>query len=516
MAKITIAKYIRLSLEDAKYDSLSITNQHLLLDRHIDTLEFAPGTEVEIIEFVDNGYSGVNFERPAVQKLLDLVRESKIDCIIVKDFSRFGRNSIETGYFIEMVFPIFRTRFISISDGFDSNDYKEDTGGMQVAFKFLMHEYYSHDMSKKSKTAKYAKFRRGEYFSKKCLYGYRLNEARRWEIDEETADVVRFIFEQASELKAAPAIAKALFEKKIIPPGEYLKSKGKNHHDVSRSIGIWQNSSILRLLEDERYTGMYIMGKRAVTEIGGTRVRLKPESEWVKIPNHHPAIISKELYNKVQATALKFKCPKIKGTDFPLKSKIICGCCHHTMQRVRSVQRAFVCRYTRANEDAECFKHEVGEQVIEDLLFEIINKQAQVILNTDGLGDSENIPLNIEQQSEYEKRITLLREEKRLLYEKLVLGALSADEYKAEKSTIDAELSHLNRAYDSLKAETAVMVGTKSSDDEIRRLAESASGESKLSRAIVELLIDKVYVYPGNRVEIKWKVADFAANFKTD
>lgn len=161
MNKITIAKYIRLSLEDVKYDSLSIHSQQLLIDRHIDSLEFPSDTEVEVVEFVANGYSGVNFERPAVQKLLDLVRESKIDCIIVKDFSRFGRNSIETGYFIEMVFPIFRTRFISISDGFDSDDFKEDTGGMQVAFKFLMHEYYSHDMSKKSKSAKYAKFKRG-------------------------------------------------------------------------------------------------------------------------------------------------------------------------------------------------------------------------------------------------------------------------------------------------------------------------------------------------------------------
>ena len=167
MGKYIIAKYIRLSLEDAKYDSLSIHNQKLLLDRHIDSLDIE---DAEVLEFVDNGYSGVNFERPGVQELLNLVRESKIDCIIVKDFSRFGRNSIETGYFIEMVFPLFRTRFISVSDGFDSNDYKEDTGGMEVAFKFLMHEYYSHDMSKKSKSAKYAKMKRGEYQSSRCPY----------------------------------------------------------------------------------------------------------------------------------------------------------------------------------------------------------------------------------------------------------------------------------------------------------------------------------------------------------
>ena len=243
---------------------------------------------------------------------------------------------------------------------------------------------------------------------------------------------------------------------------------------------------------------------------------MKPESEWVKIPDHHPAIVSKELYEQVQAVILKFKCPKTQRPVFPLKSKVFCGCCRHAMQVAPRLKRAFVCRFTKVDEAAECFNLEIGEQELEDLLFGIISKQAQIILNTDSLGDSENIPLNIEQQSEYEKRITLLREEKRLLYEKLVLGTLAADEYKSEKSTIDAELSRLNRAYDSFKAETAVMVATKSSDDEILRLAESASGESKLSRAIMELLIEKVYVYPGNRVEIVWKVAGFAANMKED
>ena len=511
MAKITLAKYIRLSLEDAKYDSLSITNQRLLLDRHIDTLEFPSDTEVEVIEFVDNGYSGVNFERPAVQKLLDLVRESKIDCIIVKDFSRFGRNSIETGYFIEMVFPIFRTRFISISDGFDSDDFNEDTGGMQVAFKFLMHEYYSHDMSKKSKTAKYAKMRRGEYQSKTCPYGYRKGENGRMETDEEAADVIKLIFESALILRNAHDVAKLLYEKKIPTPAEYRKAHGNGMHNTSRSNGIWQRSTILRFLEDERYTGTYIIGKRAVMEIGSNKSRLKPESEWIKIPDHHPAIISKELYEQVQSVILKFKCPKTPRADYPLKSKVVCGCCRHAMQLATRLQRAFVCRHTMVDKAAECYKHEIGEHELEDLLFEIISKQAQVILNTDDLGNSAKIPLHVEQQSEYEKRIELFREEKRRLYENLILGSVTAEAYKAKKSTIDTELTRLNRAYDSLKAETAVMVASKTSDDEIRRLAESASNEGRLSKALVELLIEKVYVYPSNRVEIDWKIRSFVS-----
>ena len=179
MQKYVIALYIRLSIEDYKYDSLSIENQSLVLHEYAASMPEA--LNAEITEFIDNGYSGTNFERPQVQKLIELVRANQIDCIIVKDFSRFGRNSIETGYFIERVFPLFHTRFISISDDFDSSKFKGDTGGMDVAFKYLISEYYSRDMSIKTKSAKYAKMQRGEYQSKICPYGYRKSADGRME-----------------------------------------------------------------------------------------------------------------------------------------------------------------------------------------------------------------------------------------------------------------------------------------------------------------------------------------------
>lgn len=180
MQKYVIALYIRLSIEDYKYDSLSIENQSLVLHEYAASMPEA--LNAEIMEFIDNGYSGTNFERPQVQKLIELVRANQIDCIIVKDFSRFGRNSIETGYFIERVFPLFHTRFISISDDFDSSKFKGDTGGMDVAFKYLISEYYSRDMSIKTKSAKYAKMQRGEYQSKICPYGYRKAPMAEWSL----------------------------------------------------------------------------------------------------------------------------------------------------------------------------------------------------------------------------------------------------------------------------------------------------------------------------------------------
>jgi DNA invertase Pin-like site-specific DNA recombinase len=137
LGRYVIAKYIRLSIEDGKNESLSVESQRLILDKHIAELCIP---NAEILEFVDNGHSGTNFERPAVQELLELVRQGKINCIIVKDLSRFGRSMIETGYYIECVFPLFRIRFIAVLDHHDSAEHEGDTGGMDIAFKFLIHE----------------------------------------------------------------------------------------------------------------------------------------------------------------------------------------------------------------------------------------------------------------------------------------------------------------------------------------------------------------------------------------
>ena len=181
-----IAKYIRLSLDDKISDSVSIESQRLQLDKFIAELD-VPNAAVRVIEFVDNGYSGTNFERPAIAELLELARTGQVNCIAVKDFSRFGRNAIEVGYYIERAFPLYRTRFISVADSFDSAEHEGDTGGLEIAFKFLIHEQYSKDLSRKIKSAKHAKMLRGESVRKNCVYGYRLDKQRKMVVDEPAA-----------------------------------------------------------------------------------------------------------------------------------------------------------------------------------------------------------------------------------------------------------------------------------------------------------------------------------------
>ena len=250
-----------------------------------------------------------------------------------EDFSRFGRNSIETGYFIERVFPLFHTRFISISDDFDSSKFKGDTGGMDMAFKYLISEYYSRDMSIKTKSAKYAKMQRGEYQSKICPYGYRKSADGRMEPDPDAAAIVQLIFSLSAGGMNAAAITRELFRRNIPTPGQYKAAHGNHTHDISRCHGIWSTSTILRILEDERYTGVYVIGKRAVLEVGGTRSRLKDRESWYIIPNHHPAIVEKSVFDTVQASQLRFSQPNKKKRDYPLKGKAFCGCCGHALSR---------------------------------------------------------------------------------------------------------------------------------------------------------------------------------------
>jgi DNA invertase Pin-like site-specific DNA recombinase len=277
-----IAKYIRLSIEDSKSDSMSIENQRLLLDLHISSMGL---NGAKILEFVDNGHSGTNFERPAVQELLELARQGAVNCIVVKDFSRFGRNAIDTGYFIERVFPLLGLRFISVSDYFDSDEHKGDTGGLEVSFKFLMHEYYSRDLSKKIKSAKHEKMRRGEYIMKNCAFGYK-KVGKNLEIDEPDAETVRRIFALASEGMSIRKIAEALkFEK--------------------------QPADIRKILSDEQYIGTYVAGKTRTLEPGGASVKVD-ESEWYKLPDHHPAIIDKAVFEAVRGR-YKSKTPRKNG-----------------------------------------------------------------------------------------------------------------------------------------------------------------------------------------------------------
>jgi len=312
MNNYVIAKYIRLSLDDEASESQSIPHQRLLLNKHIDELEI-PNTEV--LEFVDNGYTGTNMERPGVQEMLDLVRSGKVNCITVKDFSRFSRNSMDSGYFIEQVFPLYQVRFISVSDRFDSDNYKNDTGGIDVAFKFLMHEYYSKDLSVKIKSARRIQMARGENIVANAIYGYRKNEKGKWEPDPEAADVVRHIFKLALEGYTTGQIRDKMFAERYSTPKEYFDAK--KGIKVAPTF-MWLTSMLNRMLKNEQYTGCYISGKRETTQVGRKECIMNDKFDWIIIHDSHPALVSKEDFARLQEM---LKRPKELAPNKPVPSK---------------------------------------------------------------------------------------------------------------------------------------------------------------------------------------------------
>lgn len=503
MADYTIALYIRLSVEDEKTESLSIPNQRLILREKAMSLPEWNGAE--ILEFIDNGHTGTNFERPAVQKLLELANLGKINCIMVKDLSRFGRNSIETGYFIEKVFPLYHIRFIAVSDNFDSAELNGDTGGVDMAFKYLINECYSRDMSMKSKSAKLARCKRGEYQSVVCPYGYQKGEDGRMKPDEETADNVRQIFQWAADGLSAGAIARKLSEMKILTPAEYKASKGKNYHDISRTNGVWCRSAVLRILEDERYTGMYIMGKKHSAEVGSYKMIRNDESEWIKIPDHHTPIISKELFEQAKAKIRKFSVNK-KPREYVLKGKVYCGCCDHALNRRNDI--LYACEYGRIAPDRECKDVSIRVEDLERTVFDTIRSQAQCFVDTDAdikvRAEKSALELN-----GYEQNLKLLQESKRELYEQYILGILDIDTYKSKKAELEIQLADMKHLCSVVadKAKTA----QEDYEESIKNaeIAASIDGADSLTKALVDKLVERVYVFPNNRIEIKYATRRF-------
>lgn len=511
MDKQILAKYIRLSLDDTQSDSMSIEHQRLILDKYILDSEL----DGPVQEFVDNGFTGTNFERPAVQELLELVQEGKVGAILVKDFSRFGRDAIETGYFIERVFPLYRVRFISVSDHFDSSDYNGDTGGMEVAFKLLMSEYYSKDLSRKISSAKRERARRGEAVTKNCAFGYMLDGNRKMVIDPEAAETVRIIFEMYAGKKNIADIEKRLYAERRPTPAAWKKHRWKTA-ETEEFRCVWQKSVILSVLYDEQYIGTYIAGKTRTVQVGSANRAANAKADWIRIPGHHPAIISQELFDAVQEKLCVRGEPHRKrklGTaqryaavTSPLKGKVVCGHCGHTMRLSQTKNAAFHCWFTRSAADAGCHKLRVLGSELEDVVCDIIIQQAALVLSRHD--ELSRVPASRSHRGEAEcdLRLRELQNRKQQLYENLVLGAITPEEYKAPKAAIDLEIGHQQQVHDAVCMQNEKSAPCAASVEAAR----AALDAEILSSELVDMLIEKVLVFPGNRIEIVWKVSGFA------
>lgn len=269
----------------------------------------------------------------------------------------------------------------------------------------------------------------------------------------------------------------------------------------------------MNILHDERYTGTYIIGKRESREVGSNLVRLKDESQWVKIPEHHPAIISKELFDKTQSTIRLAKCPKKHVHLYPLREKVYCGNCLHRLSRVGNVTFRFVCRHSQADMNAPCHGLRVDETELESLVYEVLKKQAQILL---GIGDVDvsGIKALSSKHTGNCQQIGEMQEQKRTLFEQMILGELSEREYRMKKGVLDAELTRLQEVQAALSTQLSQRQADEQTKNANRLLAEKVVDIGKLNTELVDMLIDRVYVYPQQNIEIVWKEGGFGSGGK--
>ena len=502
---------------EQKGESNSIRTQRLLLHNYIigrDDLK-----ELQIIEYVDDGYSGKNFDRPEIKRLLEDARRNRIQCIMVKDFSRFGRDYIEVGNYIEKVFPFMGIRFIAVNNQFDSITLKAgEVPDMDFSFQNLIYDYYSVENSIKTKKVQEKRRQEGKYMSVYAPYGYMKDpqDKNHLIIDEEAAKQVREIFEWYLQGKTKADIARILDANGVLTPAEYMTAKGSNYNwRYKESQGKWCGAIVGRILRNRIYTGTLVSGKTEAIEIGGKRVRYKSEEEWCIISNRHQPIISKEHFEGVQNYRKPVPYNKKSNynrevSDSLLNGYLRCGGCKHKLTKRSRLKVSFYCRYYYELHNERCIRGNVYQEEIKEIILETIRKQVLLAGNINYLLDVKRRLeqarecARMESKHKIEEKMEKLKKDNFYLYELYREGEIEKELYLTAKDSNEKQLRQLEEK----------IVGYSGSADNLRNINKrqtfldmiEPSGNIKLlTQELIKDLIETIEVYPENRLVIHIK-----------
>lgn len=514
----TLACYIRLSLADGdlgngKDESNSIRNQRNLLHQYIDSHpEFSDWT---IQEYVDDGYTGTNDDRPEFQRMIESVQQGMIQCIIVKDLSRFARNYIITGEYLEQIFPFLGVRFISITDHYDSASNTTVEDNMSVVLKSVLNAYYSKDLGRKIASSFQQRMRQGT-FKSKAPYGYRRVEDQiSYQIDPEAAKTVRRIFDLALTGCSTREIANRLNEEQFPTPAVYHRYHAAQKKNSSRLITkdpIWEPTGVLNILRNRAYTGDLVMRKAAAVISGSKKRRpTLPEEQIIKKADHTP-IVTTEEFHKVQ----KLFPPKTKRKksrqriDYTLKGTVRCGQCRRMM--TYASYSYFVCRHS-ALEHSHCSPKHFPAAEIEHAVFEALKPllETAAAAGRRTSGKKGSAPTDLLSQCRKEIADTEYRERRcRQLkldaYEEYTSGTLSLENYLKRKDSLTRQAKEHSHRLDMLKAQEKAYSSGEIPHD-VQAVTEAAiqfRHHTSLTREMVTTFLESVYVY-DDHYEFQWK-----------
>ena len=289
------AIYVRLSVEDSRTRTLSIETQQLIISRFLEQ-----NPEISVYDtYIDNGVSGRTFHRPAFQQMLADIEAGLVNCVIVKDLSRLGRNSIDTGYYIEQYFRLHHVRFIAVNELFDTANEDDAHAGIMIPLRNMINEAYALDISRKVKAQQRQAMKDGKFVGARTPYGYNKakDDCHQLVIDPVAAAVVRNIFTWASEGAGLNTIAVRLNEAGVLAPSHYKRAQGIITHDNLTGNGCWQTRTVSKILRAEVYVGDLVQGKTKIIDHQQVHA---PADEWTVVQNTHEAIISREQFAQVQ------------------------------------------------------------------------------------------------------------------------------------------------------------------------------------------------------------------------
>lgn len=363
-----VAAYLRLSKEDNEnIESNSIVNQRELIEQYISNKD-----DWQIVDYyIDDGYSGTNFNRPGFRRLLQDMKNKKINCIIVKDLSRFARSHIEADMYFENIFPSLNIRFISVIENIDSFENPDSIDNLIVPFKNLLNDAYAKDISKKVKSALLTKRLNGEFIGTSATYGYLKNpkDKHKLIIDEEASKNVIKIFNDIIEGKTASEIANELNSNNVLTPASY---KIKNNNiEVDKK---WNVKMINVILKNRVYTGDLIQGKKKVESYRTHKLITTNKDEWIIVENNHEPIISKEEFDEVQEILNKNKSARSNKEKDLFYRFLKCSDCGEsfTLRRVKNYEYYHCTWYVR---NGSCTSHSIREDKLVELVIEEINKK---------------------------------------------------------------------------------------------------------------------------------------------
>lgn len=474
------AIYVRLSKEDGavasheKTESNSIANQKSLIR---DFLENKNDIEV-VQEYVDDGFSGSNFERPAFQMMLEDIKKGKIDCVVTKDLSRFGREYIDSGMYIERLFPAMGVRFIAINDGIDSGEAKSQSDEIIIPFKNLINDAYCRDISIKIRSHLEIKRKQGDVITAFVPYGYKKNDKdkHKLEIDVYAANVVKDIFRMKLHGKSQDAIACELNSSGILPPAEYKASTGSNYQTCfkTKEKSEWTSVMVRRILTNEVYIGNLVQGKQTTPNHKVKKTIIKEKCEWIRIEKNHEPVITDRDFEVVQRLlAMDTRTSPDREEVYPLSGVVTCGGCGIPMVRKTSKVGGKTYAYylcATHKDSKQCSSHRISTDKLEEVVLELLQTHIDNMIDLKRiLSFIGNVPFQQLDMKKLEER----REKKQaevdrcadlrgMLYEDMKDGIISKEDYKELHAAYEQRKKNAEIAIHQIELEMDDVLNRKS------------------------------------------------------